>query len=188
MIKKKIIFFGDSLSAGYGLQQPYLEALPALIGQKILAAALPYVVINAGVSGDTTRSAKARVDELLFGDIDLFIIELGANDFLRAYSPSEISGNIKEIIKKVRSFKSDTKILLLGLSLPLWIPDNFGSRYAGLFSLLAKETGTGLIEDFLQGVSGNNSLNMSDGVHPLAEGYKIAAENIWPEVYNILKS
>ncbi|MDN3588210.1 arylesterase [Pedobacter aquatilis] len=183
---KKVIFFGDSLSAGYGLRTPNIESLPALINQKILKAGLPFTVINAGISGDTTRSAKNRLEKTLNGAIDLFIIELGANDFLRAYPPSEITSNIREIIKKVQSYNPDITILLLGLSLPSWIPLGYAAAYANLFSDLAVEFEIAFIPDFLKGVAGNKLLNMPDGVHPLAEGYKVASENIWPKISDLL--
>lgn len=185
---KKVIFFGDSLSAGYGLKEPNLESLPALIAQKMLKAGLPYKVINAGISGDTTRTAKNRVNHTLQGAIKLFIIELGANDFLRAYPPPEIVSNLREIIKKVQSHHTDITIMLLGLSLPSWIPLSYGAGYANLFSDLAIEFNIPFIPDFLHGVAGNKALNMPDGVHPLAEGYKVAAGNIWPKISDLLNN
>lgn len=185
---KKIIFFGDSLTAGYGLRQPQNEAIPALLAANIHVAGFNYVVVNAGISGDTSRSALSRLSSVLQGDVAGFILELGANDFLRGHAPAEVSANLQTIINQVRKAYPAAWILLLGIELPAWAQAFQGSGYANIFRELATVNKIFLVPSFLKGVTGNRSLNMIDGVHPLASGYIKAAENIWPTLLAILQN
>ena len=116
----------------------------------------------------------------------LFVLELGANDFLRGYSPAEVQQNLQNIIDSVRAKSPAVPILLLGIELPLWIVNSYVDGYRKIFSNLRKQNSISLVPSFLKGVSGNRALNMIDGVHPLAAGYKIAAENIWPTIRQML--
>ncbi|WP_412468282.1 arylesterase [Pedobacter sp. KLB.chiD] len=183
----KIVFFGDSLMAGYGLKDPSNESIPALIGAKLKQLNLNYSVINAGVSGDTTASALARLDQVLNEKPAIFILELGANDFLRGMSPVLILSNLQLIINKVKSNCPSASILLLGIELPNWATGWHQSDYSGIFPALAEKNAISLVPSFLKNVAGIRTLNMYDGVHPLKEGYQIAAENIWPELYRIIQ-
>lgn len=183
---KDIIFFGDSLTAGYGLSDPAKQALPALISQKIKQTGLQYRVINAGLSGDTTRSAIIRLNSILNHDIKLFVLELGANDFLRGHSPAEINANLQQIISRVKVRCPEASILILGIALPNWAAGFQGSGYTSIFQQLANENGIAIVPSFLEGIAGNRSMNMPDGVHPLAKGYERAAENIWPSVLSLI--
>jgi acyl-CoA thioesterase-1 len=186
---KRIVFFGDSLIAGYGLNNPSVESIPALIAGKLRSANLDYGVINAGISGDTTASAIDRLDMHLSGNIDIFVIELGANDFLRGISPLDVSHNLQAIISKVITYYPQASILLLGLALPEWAHGVHGTQsqaYQNIYKDLAAENKISLVPSFLKGVAGKPGLNMHDGVHPLAAGYQIAAENIWPELSKLI--
>ena len=184
----KVIFFGDSLTAGYGLKHPQKEAIPALLAAQMQHAGFDYDVVNAGISGDTTRSALNRLSSILHGDVAGFVLELGANDFLRGYAPAEVSANLQTIIARVRKDYPDAWIMLLGIELPAWANTYAGSGYANIFRELASVNKIYLVPSFLEGVAGNRSLNMIDGVHPLASGYIKAAENIWPTLLNILQN
>jgi len=184
----KIVFFGNSLVAGYGLKDPATESLPALISKKLKQQGMSFQVVNAGISGDTTGSALSRITRSLQGEIAIFIIELGANDFLRGIAPGQIYDNLRAIISRVRSSYPRVSILILGIALPQWGHLSNGKGYDGIYEKLAKENNTAIIKSFLKNVSGNRALNMPDGVHPLAAGYQIAAENIWPEIYAIVKA
>jgi acyl-CoA thioesterase-1 len=182
----KIIFFVDSLTAGYGLRNPDSEAVPALIAQKLLAKGMDFEVVNAGMSGDTSRSALSRLDEVLQGEVAGFVLELGANDFLRGFPPQEVYSNLRSIIERVKLRYPDAWILLLGIELPTWAMGAYAVGYADIFSSLAKEMDIDLLPSFLKGVAGKAHLNMPDGVHPLAKGYAMAAENLWPIMFKIL--
>ncbi|KQM77861.1 hypothetical protein ASE74_15795 [Pedobacter sp. Leaf216] len=184
---EKIVFFGNSLIAGYGLKDPKSEALPALIDQKLKQQRFSFEVVNAGLSGDTTAAALSRIAPYLTGNIAIFVIELGANDFLRGLSPTLIYNNLQTILSRVRVAQPLASILILGIALPQWAYGH-GSGYQGIYEKLAKENGVAIVPSFLKNVAGNRSLNMPDGVHPLASGYRIAAENIWPEIHTIIQA
>ena len=151
---RKIVFFGDSLTAGYGLKYPEKESIPALISDRLKAEGLSYEVVNAGISGDTSRSALNRLDAAITGGLAGFVLELGANDFLRGHLPTEVSGNLQKIITTVRLAYPDAWILLLGIELPIWAHSVYGAGYAKIFSDLAKANPIFLVPSFLEGVSG----------------------------------
>ncbi|MEZ2335522.1 arylesterase [Mucilaginibacter sp. RCC_168] len=179
---KTVLFFGDSLTAGYGLDDPS-EAFPGVIKDKIDSLKLPYKVVNAGLSGETTAGGNARLDWLLKQKVDIFILELGANDGLRGIPVSETSKNLQSIIDKVKAKYPEVKIVLLGMQ----VPPNMGADYANKFKTvypdLAAKNHTQLVPFLLQGVGGIPALNQADGIHPTAEGAKIVANNVW----NVLK-
>jgi acyl-CoA thioesterase-1 len=181
---KKIVFFGNSLTAGYGVEQT--EAFPSLIQGKIDSLKLPYQVINAGVSGETTAGGKARLDWVLKQPLDIFILELGANDGLRGIPLAETSKNLQTIIDAVSKKYPDAKIVLAGMQ----IPPNMGVRYAEefrqMFQQLAKKNDVHLVPFLLEGVGGIQDLNQGDGIHPNAEGHKILADNVWKLLKGIL--
>ncbi|MBS1749356.1 MAG: arylesterase [Bacteroidetes bacterium] len=181
---KTIIFFGNSLTAGYGVDPS--EAFPALIQGIIDSLGLQYKVVNAGVSGETTAGGNSRIDWVLHQPVDVFVLELGGNDGLRGISPAETKKNLQTIINKVRSKYPGTKIVLAGMQ----IPPNMGQRYTGAFKQiypdLAKENNITLIPFLLDHVGGDPALNQPDGIHPTASGHKIVAENVWKELKGIL--
>ncbi|RZJ87576.1 MAG: arylesterase [Chryseobacterium sp.] len=185
---KKIVFFGDSLTAGYGLRDPEKESIPALISHRLKHLGMDFEVSNAGISGDTTRTAIDRLASILVGDIAVFVLELGANDFLRGHSVREVESNLQTIITNVKKAYPQSAILLLGLELPYWAHVGHGSGFGGIFQNLAKANSIALVPSFLSGVAGNRALNMPDGVHPLAAGYQLATDNILPALLKILKS
>lgn len=181
-----ILFFGNSLTAGYGLEPD--QAFPALIQERIDSLGLPYKVINAGVSGETTAGGKSRIDWLLKQPVDVFVLELGANDGLRGIPTEQSYSNLKSIIEKVRAKNPDVKIVLAGMQ----IPPSMGQKYAGqfreMFTRIAEEENVALIPFLLEGVAGQRELNQEDGIHPTVEGQKILASNVWEVLQPVLET
>jgi len=181
---KVILFFGDSLTAGYGLEQE--EAFPELIQHKIDSLELSYKVVNAGLSGETTSGGKNRIDWVLKQNVDIFVLELGANDGLRGIPLEETRKNLQEIIDFVKDKNPDIEIILAGMQIPPNMGQDYTSEFKSIFPELAKENEAHIIPFLLEGVAGNPNLNQQDGIHPTAEGYEIVAENVWKVLKPIL--
>lgn len=181
---KTILFFGNSLTAGYGLSPS--EAFPAIIEKKIDSLHLPYTVVNAGVSGETSSGGNTRVDWILRQKVDIFILELGANDGLRGIALSETRKSLQSIVDKVKLKYPQAKIVLAGMQ----VPPNMGQKYAtdfrNIYTELANKNGLTLIPFLLEGVGGETRLNQEDGIHPTAEGHVIVAGNIWRQLEGLL--
>lgn len=182
--KKSILVFGNSLTAGLGVEPD--EAFPALIGNKIDSLNLPYEVINAGLSGETTAAGKERINWLIKQKVDVFILELGANDGLRGIPITETRKNLQSIIDQVKAKYPDAKLVMTGME----VPPNMGSKYASEFRVifpdLAKKNNMALVPFLLEKVGGVPELNQSDGIHPTPEGHKILAENVWVILKDLL--
>jgi acyl-CoA thioesterase I len=183
---KHILFFGDSLTAGYGLQHPKSDSFPGLIQQKIIAASFQYEAINAGISGDTSEGGLARLDYWLSRPIDVFVLELGINDIMRGVPPQTTFKNLQEIITKVKTRFPNAKMAMMGMELPPFVPSTFAVEFRSIFRRLAETNHMTLVPFFLEGVAGQQLLNLNDGIHPSAEGYKIIANNIWPVLIPLL--
>ncbi|HEY2801103.1 MAG TPA: arylesterase [Chthoniobacterales bacterium] len=172
-----ILFLGDSITAGRGVEQA--QAFPALIQEKIRAQHLPYDVINAGLSGDTTAGGLSRLDWILQKPIDVLVLELGANDGLRGLPIPAMKQNLQEIMDRVKAKNPPVKIVIAGME----IPPNFGAQYAAdfraAFPELAEKNHAALIPFLLEGVGGHPDLNQADQIHPTAAGHKIVAKNVW---------
>lgn len=182
--QKNILFFGTSLTAGYGLDPT--EAYPALIQNRIDSLQMPYKVINGGLSGETSAGGKGRIDWLLKQRVDVFVLELGANDGLRGLPVSQTIKNLQAIIDRVKAKYPDAKMVLAGMQ----VPPNMGAKYAAdfknMFPDLAKKNQMALIPFLLDKVGGVPKLNQADGIHPTAEGDKILAENVWVVLKDLL--
>lgn len=182
--QKNILFFGTSLTAGYGLDPT--EAFPALIQNRIDSLQMPYKVINGGLSGETSAGGKGRIDWLLKQRVDIFVLELGANDGLRGLPVSQTVKNLQAIIDRVKAKYPDAKMVLAGMQ----VPPNMGAKYAAdfknMFPYLAKKNQMALIPFLLDKVGGVPTLNQADGIHPTAEGDKILAENVWVVLKDLL--
>lgn len=181
-----ILFFGDSLTAGYGLANVSVESLPALLQEKINAARLEYKVINAGVSGQTSAGGLTRIDLLLNQQIDVFVLELGANDILRGISPQHTAANLQGIVDKVKRRYPEAKMLLLGMELPAWIPGTLVADFRRIFRKVAHDNEMALVPFMLDGVAGVRHLNLHDGIHPTAAGYRIVADKVWPVLKRLI--
>src|SRR5437773_4666117 len=179
-----VVFLGDSLTAGYGLDPD--QAYPALIQRKIDEAGLRYRVVNAGVSGETSAGARRRVEWLLAQPVAVLVVETGGNDGLRGQDPSATAENIQAIIDRARRPPSPAKIVLVGMeSLPNYGAD-YARRFHGIYPQLAKKNGVVLIPFLLDGVAGVPSLNQADGIHPTAEGQQKLAETVWKALQPLL--
>lgn len=181
-----ILFFGDSLTAGYGLKNAKTESLPALVQQKIDAAKLPYHVINGGLSGDTTAGGLFRLDYWTNRPIHVFVLELGVNDIIRGISPQTTLKNLQAIIDKVKLKFPDIKLALMGMEIPAFIPGPFAAEFRAVFRKLAEANQMAFVPFYLEGVAGKPHLNLPDMLHPSAEGYRIMADNVWPVLQVLL--
>jgi len=181
---KTILFFGNSLTAGYGVDPA--EAFPALVQHKLDSLHFEYKAINAGVSGETTSGGLGRVDWIMRQPPAIFVLELGGNDGLRGIPLGETKKNLQAIINRVKQKSPETKIVLAGMM----IPPNMGPQYTrgfqAIYPDLARTNQISLIPFLLQGVGGDTRLNQADGIHPTAEGHKIVAENVWQVIRELL--
>ena len=175
--KKAILFFGNSLTAGYGVDPS--EAYPALIQDKIDSLHLNYKVINAGVSGETTSDGDSRIDWILKQPVDIFVLELGGNDGLRGIPLTVTEKNLQLIIDKVKAKYPGAKIILEGIQIPPNMGSDYTTKFKEIYPRLASKNKIGLLPFLLKGVGGDPKLNQRDGIHPTAEGHKIVAENVW---------
>jgi acyl-CoA thioesterase-1 len=176
--KKLILFFGNSLTAGYGIELE--EAFPGLTAQRIDSLGLDYRVINAGLSGETTASGLSRLEWFLEEEPAIFVLELGANDGLRGITPDETKKNLKGIVQLVKSKYPSTRILLAGMQIPPNMGQEFAGAFRAVFPEVAQEENVTLIPFLLEGVAGDPDLNLHDGIHPTEAGHKIVFETIWP--------
>jgi acyl-CoA thioesterase-1 len=183
---KILLFFGDSLTAGYGLEDPSAQAFPALIQKKLDDAGLPWRVVNAGLSGETSAGGLRRVDWILRQRVEVFVLELGGNDGLRGLPPETTRANLQAIIDRVREKSPATKIVLAGIAAPPNMGADFTRAFAAIFPELAEKNGMTLIPFLLEGVGGRPELNQPDGIHPNVQGHAIVAETVWTELKPLL--
>ncbi|MBE7641139.1 arylesterase [Salegentibacter sp. BLCTC] len=183
--KNVILFFGNSLTAGMGLEPS--EAFPALIQNRLDSLDYDFEVINAGLSGETTASGKNRINWVLNQDVDVFVLELGANDGLRGIPLEETRKNLQDIINTVKEKNPDTKIVLAGMQIPPNMGEEYTSEFRNIFPELAQKNNVALIPFLLEGVAGDPKLNQQDGIHPTAEGYKVVAKNVWSVLEKVIK-
>lgn len=175
--KKRIMFFGDSLTAGYGLDEA--ESYPSLIQDRIDSLGLPYQVINAGLSGETTTGGLGRIDWVLQQPIDVFVLALGSNDMLRGLDLSLSIDNLKKIIESVQEHSPQAKIIMAGMLAPPNMGQDYSVGFNKMFGEIARDYEADLIPFLLDGVAGNPELNLPDGKHPNAFGQTIVVENVW---------
>lgn len=174
---KNILFFGTSLTAGYGLDPT--EAYPAIIQNKIDSLKLPYKVINGGLSGETSAGGKGRIDWLLKQKVDIFVLELGSNDGLRGVPVAETTKNLQDIIDRVKAKYPEARLVMAGMQMPPSMGKKYAADFKNMFPEMAKKNNMSLIPFLLENVGGVPKLNQADGIHPTAEGDKILAENVW---------
>lgn len=177
---KHILFFGTSLTAGLGINPE--QAFPALIQQKIDSLHLPYKVINGGLSGETSAAGKSRINWLLKQPIDIFVLELGANDGLRGVPLAETSTNLQAVVDQVKKKYPKAKLLLTGMQMPPSMGEKYTKGFAAIFPALAKKNKMEFLPFLLKNVGGIPGLNQKDGIHPTPEGHKIVAENVWEKL------
>ena len=173
-----VVFFGDSLTAGYGLASPDL-AYPALVGARLEAAGVPARVVNAGVSGETSAGGLSRVAwALRQTPPDVFVLALGANDGLRGIDPAVTRDNLGAILDAVEAAAPDARLVVAGMEALPNYGEDYGSRFRAVFPAVAEAHGAALVPFLLDGVAGVAALNQPDGVHPTAEGQRVLAETV----------
>lgn len=177
-VQKTILFFGNSLTAGYGIEQD--DAFSGLTQTRIDSLGLNYRVINGGLSGETTAGGLSRLDWFLEDEPAIFVLELGGNDGLRGILPSESKKNLIGIIDKVRTKYPNTEIILAGMQIPPNMGQEYTDEFKNIYPEVAEEKNVTLIPFLLEGVAGDPTLNLPDGIHPTEEGHKIVMETIWP--------
>ena len=182
---KTILFFGNSLTAGYGLELS--QSFPTLIQQKIDSAGLKYKAVNAGVSGETSAGGNSRIDWILKQPVDVFVLELGANDGLRGIPVEETRKNLQAIIDKVKAKYPEAELVIAGMQVPPNMGQQYASNFKSMFPDLASKNDMKLIPFLLEGVGGIRELNLPDGIHPTAEGQKIVAQNVWSVLQPVLQ-
>ena len=176
--EQNIIFFGNSLTAGYGVDPS--EAFAGLIQERIDSLDYDYNVINAGVSGETTATGLSRVEWVVKRQpVDVFVLELGGNDGLRGLNPEETKKNLISIIEKVRDIHPKVEILLAGMMIPPNMGEDYANEFKKIYAEIAEEKDVKLIPFLLKDVGGIADLNLPDGIHPTPAGHKIVAETVW---------
>ena len=183
--KKRILFFGNSITAGLGVEPE--EAFPALIGQKIDSARLNYEVINAGLSGETTAGGRSRVGWVLRQPVAVFVLELGGNDGLRGLPLAATRENLQGIIDTVRRRSPDAQIVLAGMQIPPNLGQSYAADFKKLYQEIADRNHLTLIPFLLLGVGGDPKLNQRDGIHPTPAGHRIVARTVWGTLQPLLK-
>lgn len=182
---KVILFFGNSLTAAYGLDTE--EGFPNLVQLKIDSLGLEYTVINSGLSGETTSGGRNRLDWVLNQEVDIFVLELGANDGLRGIPLTETRANLQAMIDMVREKNPNTKIVLAGMQIPPNMGTDYTMDFKNIYPELAEKNNVALIPFLLEGVAGIPELNLEDGIHPTVEGQKIVATTVWQVLKPLLK-
>lgn len=183
---KRILFFGDSLTAGYGLAKPDVQSLPGLIQKKIDESGYSYQVVNAGVSGDTSSGGLSRLDYWLHQPVDIFVLELGVNDLWRGAPYTTTKHNLNLILKKVKERYSGCKLAIMGMEIPDAITFDALNGFRKIYRELAEAHAAAFVPFFLEGVAGVKQLNLPDGMHPSAKGYEVIADNVWPTIKALL--
>jgi acyl-CoA thioesterase I len=178
-VQPSILFLGTSLTAGYGLSDPSL-AYPALIQAKLDSAGRPFRVVNAGISGESSAGALARIDWLMSqGPVAILVIETGANDGLRGQDPDSVRSRIQAIIDRAGRASPPPRIVIAGMEAMPNLGAGYVRRFREIYPALAKANHAALVPFLLQDVAGVDSLNQGDGIHPTEAGHRIVAENVW---------
>ncbi len=183
--RPRVIFLGDSLTAGYGLEPQ--QAYPALLQQKIDQAGLDFEVVNAGISGDTTAGGLRRIDWALRGGADVLVVALGGNDGLRGVAPTQTEANLRGIVTRAKEKNPAISIILTGMQMPANLGAEFVKAFSSLFPRIAQQMNAALVPFLLEGVGGVAALNQPDRIHPTVEGQRRIAENVWPVLERTLK-
>lgn len=183
---RSIVFFGDSLTAGYGLANPAAEAYPALIQKKLEAEGLAWRAVNAGLSGETTSGGLRRIDWTLRQPVDIFVLALGANDGLRGIDPALSRSNLQDILLHVRSKNPAAKIVVAGMQMPPSLGEDYTREFSAMFPAVARRNDATLLPFLLEGVGARPEYNQGDQIHPNAAGHAIIAEQVWKVIRPLL--
>ena len=181
-----VVFLGTCLTAGYGVGA--VAAFPALVAEKIRADGLPFRVTNAGISGETSAGGLRRIDWLLQNPVDVLVLELGANDGLRALDTDSLRSNLEAILTRTRSKYPEAAIIIAGMEAPPNLGPDYTTRFRDVYADLADEFDAAFIPFLLEGVAGVPRLNQADGIHPNVEGHRLVADHVWPALKPVLDS
>lgn len=182
-----VLFFGNSLTAAYGLDPD--EGFPGLIQTRLDSLGWQVRTINAGVTGETSATGRSRVEWVLERQrVDVFVLELGANDGLRGIPTVETHRNLKAIISTVRQIHPEAAIIVAGMMVPPNMGPEYSADFQAVFPRIAKEENVHLIPFLLEDVAGESDLNLPDGIHPNAEGQRIVAETVWKVLEPVLRT
>lgn len=179
----KILALGDSLTAGYGLNNP-ADAFPAQLEKALKAKGHNVSVIQGGISGDTTTGGRSRLDWSLAAKPDAVILELGANDALRAIDPKLTSDNLSFMVKRIKD--AGIPVLLTGMMAPPNLGRDYADRFNAVYPAVAKDVGVPLYPFFLDGVAAQPDLNQADHMHPTEKGVTIIVDRILPSVEKLV--
>ena len=182
--KKRLLFFGNSLTAGLGVEPE--QAFAGLIGQKIDSLGLPYEVINAGLSGETTAGGRSRVGWVLRQPVDIFVLELGANDGLRGIPLASTRQNLQGLVDTVRRRSPGARIVLAGMQIPPNMGQAYSADFKAVFQEIAAKNHLVLIPFLLEAVGGHPDLNQADGIHPTPAGHRVVARTVWATLQPLL--
>jgi acyl-CoA thioesterase-1 len=181
--RPKIVAFGDSLTAGFGLEKS--QSYPALLQRMLDERGYNYEVVNAGYSGETSAGGLRRIDKALAGDVRVVIVELGGNDGLRGLPPRDLKKNLAQIIEKAKA--RGALVLLAGMQAPPQLGAEYTSEFRQVYAELGREQRVPVMPFFLEGVAGDPSLNQMDGIHPNRRGAEVVAENVLEELEPLLE-
>ncbi len=185
--RPRVVFLGDSLTAGYGLDDPG-DAYPAVTQRKVDAAGLGFECVNAGISGDTTSGGLGRMTWVLRKPVDVLVLALGGNDGLRGVSLAETARNLREIVTRVREKNPAVRIVIGGMEAPPNMGAAYTSGFRAVFPAVASDEHTALVPFLLEGVGGIPELNQADQIHPTIAGHRVVAENVWKVLEPILRA
>ena len=176
--KPRVVFLGDSLTAGLGL--PTEQSYPSLIGKRLKEKGYDYAIVNAGVSGDTSAGGLRRLDWSLQGDVRALVLALGANDGLRGLPPDEMKKNLAAVLDRAKA--RNIPVVLAGMEAPPNFGPDYTREFRAVYTDLADQYDVRFVPFMLLGVAGNPSLNQGDGIHPNARGAEMVAELVWKEL------
>ncbi|MBN2731903.1 MAG: arylesterase [Balneolaceae bacterium] len=182
---QSILFFGDSITAGYGIDEN--KAFPALIEQKIDSLGWNFEVRNGGLSGETSAGGLRRIDWMLQHKVDVFVLELGGNDGLRGIDLASTQQNLQQIIDKVEKTYPDATIVLAGMQVPPNLGTDYTREFKNIYPELAQSNDVALIPFLLQDVGAESDLMQADGLHPTVKGHRVMAETVWEALKPILQ-
>lgn len=181
-----ILFLGTSLTAGYGVGAD--SAFPAILGRMIESAGLPFRVVNAGMSGETSAGGLRRLEWSLQQPVSVLFLELGANDGLRGLDPDQMRANLDSIIAKTRDRNPDADVIIAGMQAPPNMGPAFTTRFRRVFTDLARAHDAALVPFLLEAVAGDPALNQDDRIHPTAAGHRVIAATVWPVLEPVLRA
>ena len=183
-VEQTILIFGDSLTAGYGVD--YDQAYPSILQSLLKADGLSFKVMPSGVSGETTAGGLRRVDWVMRKPVDIFVLALGGNDGLRGIDTKTTQANLQAIIDKAKAKYPTIRIVIAGMQMPPNMGEEYTERFQNIFLEIAKANKAALIPFLLEGIGADPRYNQPDLIHPTPEGHKIVAATVWKTLGPIL--